>query len=287
MYVGKIDYLIWLGKLLAKLPAAMRLLIAKVLARVLVLFPNRRRNRASNNIALCLPDFTQSEQKQVLRQHILHRVQALIESALLWHKPTADMLGLVTVIEGQEILEAAHSAGRGVIVSVPHFGQWELVGLYLSATLDNTAMLYKPLSNPQAELQLRRYRERTGGRAVPATASGIRLLLKILRNAGYVGILPDQRPKTGQGRPALFFGQPAQTMTLLSRLVRKTHCAVVFAGCERLADGHSFKLRFAAAPFGIDADDDAIALAALNEGVEQCACWNLPQYQWSYNRFGR
>ncbi len=282
----KINYLIWLGKLTAILPTTVRLLLARLLAALLMRLPNRRRDRAAANISRCLPAIDQQRQQQILQEHLLHRTRSLLESAMLWHKPAAELLKLVTTIEGEQVLQTAQARGRGVIVAVPHFGQWELVGLYLSAVLNNTAMLYKPLADPQADARLRYYRERTGGNAVPASATGIKYLLKILQSGGYVGILPDQRPKSGQGRIAQFFGHPAQTMTLLTRIVRKTNCSVVFAGCERLTNGHSFKLKFMPAPFGIDADDDAVALSALNEGVEQCAHWNLAQYQWSYNRFG-
>jgi len=283
--VKKIDYLIWLSKLLAKLPISIRLLMARALANLLLLIPNRRRNRARENISRCLPELSQMQRKQLLRGHILHRCQSVLEGALLWHRPTDQILKWISVIEGEEILQAAHAKGNGVILAVPHFGQWELVGLYLSMTLDNTAILYKPLSDPQADQRLRQYRERTGGRAVAANASGIRHLLSTLRSGGYIGILPDQRPKIGQGLSAPFFQQPAKTMTLLTRIARTTGSQVVFAGCQRLSDGHSFKLRFSLAPDDIDAADDLIALTALNQGVEQCARWDLPQYQWSYNRF--
>ncbi len=283
----RIAYLIWLGKALAALPAGPRIALAKLLSGLLLVLPNRRRDRASENIARCFPALTPAQHRQWLKQHLQHRALSLLETGLLWHGQVEKILASVTVVEGREVLQAARQRGRGVIVAVPHFGQWELTGLYLSATLTNTAMLYKPPAEPELDRQLRLYRERTGGRAVPATAAGIRRLLRILRGGGYVGILPDQRPKAGQGRAALLFDQPAQTMLLLTRLVRKTRCAVVFAGCERLADKHSFKLRFIPAPFGIDADDDGLALAALNQGVEQVAEWNPPQYQWSYNRFAK
>lgn len=285
MPVAKIDYLIWLTKLPTVLPTSIRLGSARLLSWILLILPNRRRNRAQTNIARCLPGLDAQQQQQLLKQHLQHRAYSLLESGVLWHTPSDRLLEMITEIEGWDVLEVAHQRGRGVMVAVPHFGQWELVGLYLSAKLSNTAILYKPPSNPGLDQRLREYRGRTGGEAVPATSAGIRRLLQILRQGGYVGILPDQRPKSGQGHSAQLFGQPAQTMTLLTRLVRRTRCTVVFVGCERLADKHSFKLRITPAPFGIDADDDAIALAALNEGVEQCAHWNLPQYQWSYNRF--
>lgn len=281
----RFDYLTLFSKIIAYLPAIIRVMLARLIAGLLIVIPNRRRARAQKNLHRCLPNLSIGQEKKLLHQHLLHRALSVLESAFLWHAATSRLPALISNIEGREILNDAHAHGRGVILAVPHFGQWELVGLYLSAVLDNTAILYKPLSDQQADARLREYRQRTGGLSVPASAAGVRSLMKVLREGGYVGILPDQRPKLGHGLPASFFGQDVLTMTLLSRLARKTQSVVVFAGCERDADFQHFTLRFSEAPPGIGGDDELQALNALNQGVEDCAHWNLAQYQWSYKRF--
>ena len=97
--------------------------------------------------------------------------------------------------------------------------------------------------------------------------------------------MPDQRPKQGEGVIAPFFGVPALTMVLLSRLAERTRANVLFAFAERLPRGKGFRLHFLEAPSGIADEDLSRACAALNHGVEQCVEIAFAQYQWTYKRF--
>jgi KDO2-lipid IV(A) lauroyltransferase len=116
-------------------------------------------------------------------------------------------------------------------------------------------------------------------------AAGVRTLFKRLLVGGVVGILPDQQPKAGEGEFAPFFGTPALTMVLLSRLAQRTGATVLFAFAERLPRGEGFRMRFLPAPEGIDAEDLPAAVAALNRGVENCVKIAPAQYQWAYKRY--
>jgi len=77
---------------------------------------------------------------------------------------------------------------------------------------------------------------------VPTDASGIRALYQALGRGEAIAVLPDQQPKE-EGSAAVFapfFGQEALTMTLLSRLARKTGAAVLYVFVERLPRGRAF-----------------------------------------------
>ena len=110
----------------------------------------------------------------------------------------------------------------------------------------------------------------------------MRQLFKRLQEGGVVGILPDQQPKAGDGEFAPFFGIPALTMTLLSRLAQRTGATVLLGYCERIGetpDGPAFALRFEPVP------DAAEGVAALNAAVERVARRDPAQYQWTYKRW--
>jgi KDO2-lipid IV(A) lauroyltransferase len=106
-----------------------------------------------------------------------------------------------------------------------------------------------------------------------------------LSAGGVIGILPDQQPKAGEGQFAPFFGTPALTMVLLSRLAQRTGATVLFAFAERLPRGAGFRIHILPAPHGIADDDLPSAVAALNRGVEDCVCMAPAQYQWAYKRY--
>jgi KDO2-lipid IV(A) lauroyltransferase len=113
----------------------------------------------------------------------------------------------------------------------------------------------------------------------------VRKLYKRLLDGGVVGILPDQQPKLGEGEFAPFFGTPALTMVLLSRLAQRTGATVLFSVAERLPRGAGYRLHFLEAPDGIGAADLSTAVAALNRGVEDCVRLAPAQYQWHYKRY--
>ena len=120
---------------------------------------------------------------------------------------------------------------------------------------------------------------------VRAEGTGVRTLYKRLAAGGVVGILPDQKPRAGEGVHAPFFGTPAATMVLLPRLARRTGASVLFAFAERLPRGSGYRLHFLPAPEAIADEDLDVACAALNRGVEDCVRLAFAQYQWTYKRW--
>ena len=108
-----------------------------------------------------------------------------------------------------------------------------------------------------------------------------------LQRGDIVGILPDQVPKSGgaSGVLAPFFGHPALTMTLISRLVRRHGSVVLF--CAAVYDRKLGRYRvhyFEGEPMTGDASPETAA-AALNRGVERLAREFPAHYQWTYRRF--
>jgi KDO2-lipid IV(A) lauroyltransferase len=101
-----------------------------------------------------------------------------------------------------------------------------------------------------------------------------------------VGILPDQRPRGGEGVDAPMFGLPRRTMTLFGRLAERSGAAVVFAFAERLPRGDGFRIHVLPSPPGIADADAQVAAAALNQGIAACVERAVDQYQWTYKIYG-
>ena len=180
--------------------------------------------------------------------------------------------------------ELTPAEDRGVIVAAPHLGQWELLNLYL-CTQGPMALLYRRPQHAVWEPLLLEGRGALGAVQVRADAAGVRELYRCLRQKMILGVLPDQRPKGGEGAFAPFFGLPCKSMTLLSRLAHKTGAPVVFGFAERLPRGEGFRLHFLPAPADIADADPANGVAALHRGLEDCVRIAPLQYQWTYKRF--
>lgn len=209
-----------------------------------------------------------------------------LETLRFWTRPSAENLRLLRTVHGAERLRTALRSGAGVIIAAPHYGNWELMSQYL-ASADAITIVYRPPESAMADAFLQLARVRIGVTQVPAQRSGVRALLRCLASGGMVGILPDQRPKAGEGEFAPLFGVQTQTMTLLTRLAQRTGATVLFGFAERCREGNRvrFDIHLQAADPAIGSADASEALRALNAGIERVARRDPRQYQWNYKRF--
>ena len=84
----------------------------------------------------------------------------------------------IVEVEGFEQIEQAQANGQGVIVLGPHFGNWEILGLYLDQQLDVTHYMFQPSDNPVLDKMVKESRGRSGATLAPTNASGVKILLK-------------------------------------------------------------------------------------------------------------
>lgn len=250
---------------------------------LLWLFPTRKRRFTRINLELCFPRQSAKERSKLLRLSLVETCKTIYELPLLL--TIKDPLRLIKKVSGEEFIQQPIAEGQGVIISAPHLGAWELVGLYCSHHYPMTN-LYRPKSRAdKLNNFIRKGRQRLGAKLVPTDATGIRSLYTALNKGEMIGILPDQNPGAGTGIFAPFFGVQTNTMVLLSRLASRTGARVVYAYAERLPWSRGFHLHFLPAPEAIYSENINESLTALNLGVEQCILLKPEQYWWSYNRF--
>lgn len=258
--------------------------LGNVLGRSLMLFSNDLRNTAVTNIRRCFPDWSTPHQQQLVQSCLQETAKATLETGALWLWPMSRVMPLVRKISGEDLLSQAMANGKGVILAIPHFGAWEMVGLYGSTHWPMTS-LYRPPRQPALNEVMRHGRERAGAKLVPTDAGGVRALYKALGRGELIAILPDQDPDRNAGVFAPFFGVQANTMTLLLRLARKTGATVLMAYAERLPKGEGYHLHFEKTEAGLLDGDEIQQATQLNLAVEQCVLQQPAQYQWAYKRF--
>ena len=270
------------------LPLPVAHTLGSMIGFIATLFPNRMRQVTRRNLELCFPHISSAERRRLERQSLIETGKTLCEAPIFWRKPRQTVLDLVRESPGIEAVHQAHAEGRGIVLLTPHFGAWELGGLYCSSQWPMT-ILYKPPKQAALDEPIREGRARFGAAVVPTDSSGVRAQLRGLKNAEAVGILPDQEPTEGEGVFAPFLGHPALTMTLPMRLLARTRgerqARVFLTITERLPHARGFRQHFMPAEDDIYNDDMQLAAAALNRGVEACLRVAPEQYQWSYKRF--
>jgi KDO2-lipid IV(A) lauroyltransferase len=280
------DVKAFLFKILARLFSFVHPRSAPALARPVAALTwrlsRRLRTVSLKNLELCYPDRPEAERRALARAAMAHYVRSGFEVGITWCWPRERFEGLFEAPEGWSHFEEGLRAGRGLLLLAPHYGAWEMLGMYLSEHLGAT--LYKPSGDPSLDALLVSRRERFGARLVPADRRGLRALMDSLRAGKAAGVLPDQEPRAGEGRFAPFFGVPALTGVLVPRLLQRTGAAAVFAVCRRLPGGR-FRVHVIPAPADIASPDVDRAVAAVNRGVERCIALAPEQYLWAYKRF--
>ncbi len=247
------------------------------------LIPNRLRRVAAANIAVCFPDWRPAARNRLLRRHLAETGKAVMEMGPLWFRSGRRVLKLIRSVEGEECWRGALNQGRGIIGITPHLGCWEMVGLYISNRYPTTT-LYRP-SKIDIDSVLVAGRERLGARMAATDSRGVRTLFQTLKAGEVVGILPDQDPGGEAGIFAPFFGQPANTMILLSRLAMKNNSPVGLGFARRLSWGRGYRLSIELLPPAIGEGPLEASVAALNAAVEKAVRRCPEQYLWSYKRF--
>ncbi|TQV70682.1 lipid A biosynthesis lauroyl acyltransferase [Exilibacterium tricleocarpae] len=273
-------FLLWLTALL---PLAVNRALGSLLGRVNYRLNTQMRKVTEENLRLCFPDLDDSARRELACRSLIETGKTLTEAGAIWHRRYDWLQRRVLSVTGARFLRDAIALQRGVIVLVPHLGNWEVVGLHLSEYTAVTS-LYQPPKLPLLEAVIRRGRQQCGATLVPTNRSGVSAVLKVLRRGGVTAILPDQVPdRSSGGEFAEFFGVPALTMTLVNNLLGRIGCRVLMAYAKRVPGG--FDIVFQPAHEDIYSSDDCIALTGLNRSVEQCVREIPSQYQWEYKRF--
>lgn len=241
--------------------------------------------KAKATLSLVQTQFDGKTCHGLIKSCLVETGKSLFEVAKIWNGDATAALSLVREVRGADLFDTALASGRGLIVAAPHLGCWELLNYWLCSRTP-IAIAYRPPRQAALEPLLIKARGALSAEQVPAEgAAGVRTLFKRLRSGGVVGILPDQQPRQGEGEFAPFFGTPALTMVLVSRLAQRTGADVLFAFAERLPQGRGYRLHLLPAPDGIADPDLPSAVAALNRGVENCVRIAPEQYQWAYKRY--
>ncbi len=253
---------------------------SRILGKMIWVFSKKNKHVTSTNIAKCFPGLSQNEQEKLSQKAINSTIMNMLELGKIWNKDTKAS-DLIHTVSGEEEFAQALKLGQGLLLALPHMGNWEVMNLVLSQH-DKYAFLYKPPSDKNIEKMLVDNRGHSNAVQIEANTRGVRQIIKHLKNNGFVTILPDQRPKGGQGIFAPFYGIPTYTMSLFSRLAIKTKVPVFFAYALRTENG--FDVYFEKSDDDIYKDIEA-SVAYLNHNIQRIVDKAPEQYQWTYKRF--
>lgn len=227
----------------------------------------------------------------LVKPAIAHLGRMAGELPWLWARPLGQGVLDRVDFEGLDVYDAAMAKGKGVIVLSPHLGCWEIGAQALAevrlAEHGPLTVLFRPSRKALLARIQAHARERDGVVPASADASGVRSLLKTLKQGGRVAIMPDQVPPMGQGEWVPWFGRPVYTMTLLVKLAEQTGAEVLLCWIERLPKGR-FKFHFVHNAQSACLSNAQLPLSErltqMNQGIEGLIRQAPGQYLWPYAR---
>lgn len=264
------------------LPLAVGRAVGRTIGRLIYVLGIGPVRVARINLRLCYPEMSESQREALCKGRMLEFGQAFVETPRVWSKSSTWLQNKIVGVEGMALFEAAVADPRGTLLVVPHQGNWEVVGLWVSKQTAMTS-LYEPPKMPALDRWIKASREQSGATLVPTDVRGVAALIKALKRGETSGILPDQVPTESGGIMAPFMGIPARTMTLVTNLVQRAHCQVLL--CAAIREPGGWRLHFLPASEAVFSDQQEVAVAALNTDVERLVALAPEQYQWEYKRF--
>lgn len=267
--------------ILARLPRRWSQFLGQLVGLINNLLRTRAYRVTVANLRLCFPEMSDTDRERLVKNSLVSTGQTLMETPAVWRASSRVLDNWIARVSADDLLDDAIREGKGVILLLPHIGNWELFNAYFASRGKMTA-LYQPPRKPYLRHTMKKVRGHFGNEFVPTSVKGIARLYRVLEQGGVVTILPDQVPASGLY--VRFFGNEALTDKLLSRLVLKTHARVVAVCVTRLEDGR-FEVRFSAVDEAIYSTDIELSLRAVNVTVENCVREHPAQYQWEYKRF--
>ncbi|MFL2980182.1 MAG: lipid A biosynthesis acyltransferase [Methylophilaceae bacterium] len=215
---------------------------------------------------------------EAINKNISETGKTIMESFAIWASKEKRILNWVNEIKGLSEIEKAHSKKRGIIFLTPHLGCYEITSIYYGSKYPLT-ILYRPPRQKWLERLIKEGRQKGLNVLAPTNKMGVKKILTALKKGEAVGILPDQAANKGEGEWADFFGRPAYTMILVSKLAKKTGATVIMAFGERLSIGKGFDIHFKTL-----SSNDISSARKLNKVLENEIKFAPTQYLWNYDK---
>lgn len=184
------------------------------------------------NLARVVPQAGAAELDELTRRALRSYARYWQEAFRLPAMDTDRVHRAVTeTITGVENLNAALAAGNGVVVALPHSGNWDAIGVWLTGQVGEFSTVVERLEPAALYERFVAYRRRLGFDVVAADgdAGSYRRLLQRLRSGGIVCLLGD-RDLTRSGVRVEFFGEPTRMPGGPARLAASTGAALLPVG---------------------------------------------------------
>lgn len=193
-------------------------------------------------------------------------------------------------VENEHLLMDAIAAKTGVIVSLPHAGNWDHAGAYFCAKGVELVTVAEHLKPEKLFQKFLSYRTAMGMEVLPLDGRVLATLAQRLRQGALVALVAD-RDLSQSGIEVDFFGGPARMPAGPALLALKTDAPLITAFVTYTTDGIHIDFRQIVIPAGDDQSkmvSEITQMCARNfeTGISKDPCdWHMLQRIWTDGDF--
>jgi Kdo2-lipid IVA lauroyltransferase/acyltransferase len=217
---------VWtLLEMLGALPRGVARAVAERVAQILYGLLPKLRKTVDVNLGIAFPEWNEAQRKKVVRGMVRNLGWMAAEFAR-FPKYSKENIEQIVMLDGHENFLEGHRRGKGVLYLTGHIGAWELSSFAHALYGFPLHYMARRIDNEKIDALVNGYRCLSGNRPIFKNESA-RVMLKVLKEAGTVGILADQNTMPQEAVFVEFFGKAASTTTGIARVALHTDAAVV------------------------------------------------------------
>jgi KDO2-lipid IV(A) lauroyltransferase len=262
-------------------PAAARARLANLLGDALWQLVRPRRRVTLTNLRACFPQMSEAQRRAIGRRLFRNIARSVLDHSVLWRGSREAVERLVRVEGAEHVLDPAN---RPLILLAPHFVGLDAGGLRVN-TLVRGVSIYARQTNAAWDEQLLAGRRRFNDPVlIPRRgAAELKEVLRAMRAGLPFYYLPDMDNGATNSIFVPFFGVPAATIPMVSRLARLNGAKVVLSVTEMTDDGYVLHFEAPWDDFpGAGVEDDT---GRMNREIERWVLRLPDQYLWTHKRF--
>jgi Kdo2-lipid IVA lauroyltransferase/acyltransferase len=183
------------------------------------------RKTAEVNLRIAFPEWSEAQRTAVMRG-MLRNLGWMATEFARFPKYSKENIEQVVALDGHEHFLEGQRRGKGVLYLTGHIGAWELSSFAHALYGFPLHYMARRIDNPRVDALVNGYRCLSGNHPIFKNESA-RVMLKVLKEAGTIGILADQNTMPQEAAFVDFFGEMASTTTGIARVALHTDAAVV------------------------------------------------------------
>ena len=238
------------------------------------------------NLEIAFGDSLTAVQREELSREIFENIGKTLAEVCRAPKLTRERILELVTSEGEETFQEALDYGKGAVLVGSHFGNWELMGAYVSARGFPIDFLVRGQHNRYVDDYLTYLRQCFQVRVIHSER-GMKEVIRALKENRQVAIVSDQHAGS-QGIIVRFFGQLVSVPRAPATLAVRTGAPIITGFMVRKPDGTHrcmFQKPFYPDPANDEKDEILRLTRMFTSRIEDAIRAHPALWLWTHRRF--